>query len=61
MIEGARLSASEAAALKPLIRPLMLEIFDFVPFRNDDDIHSFDEYDEDSIDSRITLSYWARE
>ncbi len=61
VIEGACLSASEAAALKPLIRPLMLEIFDFVPFRNDDDLQSFDEYDEDCIDSRITLSYWARE
>jgi hypothetical protein len=61
VIEGSSLSSDEAASLKPLIRPLMLEIFDFVPFRNDDDIHSFDEYDEDCIDSRITLSYWARE
>ena len=61
VIEGSSLSAAAAAALKPLIKPLMLEIFDFVPFHHNDDNQWFYEYDEDSIDSRITLSYWARE
>ena len=60
VIEGSSLSSDEAASLKPLIKPLMLEIFDFVPAGNDDWFF-FNEYDEDSIDSRITLSYWARE
>jgi len=60
VIEGSSLSSDEAASLKPLIKPLMLEIFDFVP-AGEDDWFFFGEYDEDSIDSRITLSYRARE
>jgi hypothetical protein len=60
VVEGSGLPLVEADALKPLIKHLMLEIFDFVP-AGEDDWFFFGEYDEDSIDSRITLSYRARE